>query len=118
MPRKLKKEKSPPEPFWNELVSIYFNFCREKFNEEPSFDGSSPRDLKLIIKSLRERAEKSNIEWTLDTSKNRLHNFLSFAYQDIWLRNNFLLSNINRQKDKIFFNIRAAINKQTANPFD
>ena len=115
--KKLKKEKVI-EPFWNELVEVYFNFCREKFNEAPSFDGSSPRDMKSIIKTLHERAIKSNIEWTLESSRSRFHNFLLFAYQDSWLKNNFLLSNINRQKDKIFFNIRAAIQKQPANTFE
>lgn len=112
------KEKSTPELYWNELVSVYFDFCREKFNEDPSFDGSSPRDMKSIVKSLRERAEKNNIEWTLDTAKFRFHKFLDFSFQDSWLSKNFLLFNINRQKDKIFYNIRAAINKQQLNPFN
>lgn len=115
--KRIKKEKVI-EPFWNDLVEVYFNFCREKFNEDPSFDGSSPRDMKSIIKSLHERAIKSNIEWSLETATHRFYNFLSFAYQDYWLSNNWLLFNINRQKDKIFFNIRAAIQKQSTTPFD
>jgi len=113
----VKKEKFV-EPFWSELVQIYFAFCREKFSETPSFDGSSPRDLKSIVKSLRERALKANVEWNLQVASTRLKNFLDFAYQDRWLKKNFLLSNINRQKDKIFFNIRAAINKQPVDPFN
>jgi hypothetical protein len=116
--KKPKKEKAAPEPFWNELVEVYFNFCREKFHEPPSFDGSAPRDLKAIIKTLHDRAIKSNIEWTLPVAQFRFNNFLEFAYQDKWLKDNFLLSNINRQKDKIFFNIRAAINRQPADPFE
>ena len=106
MTRKVK-EKPAPELYWNELVSVYFNFCREKFNEDPSFDGSSPRDMKSIVKSLRERAEKNNVEWNLVIAKNRFHSFLEFSFHDNWLSQNFLLSNINRQKQKIFFNIRA-----------
>lgn len=111
MAKNVKKTKAPPEPHWNELVEVYFNFCRNKFSEEPSFDGSAPRDLKSIIKTLRERAERSGHNWTLDIAQFRFNNFLEFAYQDSWLSKNFLLQNINRQKDKIFFNIRAAINR-------
>ena len=114
---KTKKEKVV-EPFFKDMVEVYFNFCRSKFSENPTFDGSAPRDLKSIIVSLRERAEKSNIMWSLDVAQFRFHNFLEFAYQDYWLKNNFLLFNINRQKDKIFFNIRAAINRQPVNPFE
>lgn len=115
---KAKKVKAGPEPYWNEFVEIWFNFCREKFSEPPSFDGSAPRDLKSIIKTLHERAIKSNVEWTLNVAQFRFKNFLDFAYQDYWLKNNWLLSNINRQKDKIFFNIRAAINRQPVDPFE
>ncbi len=39
----------------------------------------------------------------------RLYLFLQEFYKDTWLRNNFLLSNINRQKDKIFFNAANAV---------
>jgi hypothetical protein len=115
--KKIKKEKFV-EPFFKELVSVYFTFCRNKFGEDPTFDGSSPRDFKSIITTLRSRATSSDIEWNLDTATTRLHNFLTYAYNDAWLRKNFLLFNINRQKDKIFFNIRAAINQQQENPFD
>lgn len=117
-PKGKKKEKAAPEPFWNEMVELWFRFCREKFNEEPTFSGSAPRDLKDIVKTLHERATKSNVEWTQNVAEFRFRNFLDFAYQDSWLSKNWLLSNINRQKDKIFFTIRAAINRQPVNPFE
>lgn len=100
----MAKAKQPPEPFWNELVEIYFSFCQMKFNEKPSFDGSSPRDLKCIIQSLKKRAQDAGVDWTYGVAVSRLNRFLESAYGDQWLKNNFLLSNINRQKDKIFFN--------------
>lgn len=117
---KAKKEKKPKfiEPHFKECVEVWFNYCREKFDENPSFDGSSPRDLKSIIASLRERAEKSQIEWSLLTAQQRFHSFLNYAWQDNWLSKNWLLFNINRQKDKIFYNIRAAIKKQPIDPFE
>jgi len=117
-PKERKKKEKVIEPYWKELVKVYFDFCREKFSEEPSFDGSAPRDMKTIVKCLHERATKSNVEWTLDVAQFRFHNFLEFAYQDVWLAKNFLLSNINRQKDKIFFNIRSAIKRQPVDPFE
>jgi hypothetical protein len=116
--KKPKKEKKPPEPFFKEMVELWFAYCREKFNEEPSFTGSAPRDLKIILIALRERAEKSNIEWSLQIAQLRMKNFLDFARGEKWLREHWLLSNINRQKDTIFFNIRAVTRGQPADPFD
>lgn len=102
---KAKKEKKPPEPYWNDLVSVYFEFCRTKFTEAPSFDGSAPRDMKAIIESLRKRAEIKNIEWTQELALSRFKTFLEYAFSDWWLSENWLLSNINRQKDRFFFKI-------------
>lgn len=119
----MAKTKSPKkvkevEPFFKELVETYFSFCRDKLNEEPSFDGSSPRDLKAIVKTLRDRAEKSGYEWTVGTARFRFNNFLEFAFKDKWLSENWLLFNINRQKDKIFFQIRKSITRTTVDPFE
>lgn len=114
---KVKKAKKPPEPYFKEMVELWFSYCREKFDETPSFTGSSPRDLKTILTSLRERAEKSEVQWTLEIATLRLKNFLDFAWGEKWLREHWLLSNINRQKDTIFFNIRATIKRQPVDPF-
>ena len=117
--KKPKKVRKPPEPHWNDLVDVYFNFCGIHFKEEPVFDGSAPRDLKSIVKSLRERTESIPLEWTLDLAKLRLYSFFKFAHDNSeWLRKNWLLSNLNRQKQSIFFSIRAAIEKQPQHPFE
>lgn len=114
-----KTTKKPPEPFWNELVEVHFAFCRDKFHEDPIFEGSAPRDLKSIITSLRERTESISVIWTLDTAKLRLFNFFEFAFKNNdWLRKNWLLSNLNRQKQAIFFQIRAAIEREPQCPFE
>lgn len=104
---KIKKEKKTKvvEPHWQDLTSLYFQFCKEKFNEIPSFDGSGPRDLKNIVQALRKRAEDKQVEWTHEVATTRFRHFLEYCYADRWLQDNFLLQNINRQKDKIFFNI-------------
>jgi hypothetical protein len=104
--KKPKKEKAAAEPFWNELVEVWFNFCQEQKKEKPTFDGSAPRDLKLIVASLRKRAIESGQEWTQELATTRLYKFLLFAYEGSgWLRENWLLLNINRQKDVVFFNL-------------
>lgn len=100
---KAKKEKKAAEPYWTDYVHEYFEFCKTKFTVAPSFDGSAPRDLKAIVEALRKRAEEKNIEWTKETAISRFRVFLEYAFSDWWLSENWLLSNINRQKDKIFF---------------
>lgn len=102
---KAKREKKPPEPFWNEQVGIFFEFTKTKFHEQPSFDGSAPRDLKNVLTALRKRAEDKGVEWSYEVATTRFRLFLEYAYMDRWLRDNWLLMNINRQKDKIFFAI-------------
>jgi hypothetical protein len=102
---KKKNAKQPPEPFWQEIVAEYFRFCKEKFHDIPSFDGSSPRDLKSIVSILRKRCESAGEEWTYEAATGRFRHFLEYAYgSSPWLRDNWLLSNLNRQKDSIFFN--------------
>jgi hypothetical protein len=103
--KKTKKVKIP-EPFWNELVSLYFSFCSHHFQDIPSFDGSQPRDLKNIVVAMRKRATHAKMEWTELLARRMLNVFLKFAYQDKWLRENFIPFNLNRQKDKIFFQIK------------
>lgn len=103
---KKKKEKTPPEAHWQEMIKVYFDFYKERFfGEEPTFDGSAPRDLKSILTALRIRAEKKGLEWSLEVATNRFIKFLAEAYEDKWLTQNFILFNINRQKDRIFVNI-------------
>ena len=86
-------------------VDTWFKFCVNKFGEPPSFDGSSPMNLKNIIKQLRQRAEAKNIEWSELAIVTRLNKFLETAYTYNWLKNNWLLQNIDRKKDTIFFDI-------------
>lgn len=102
---KIKKEKKAPEPFWNDFVAIFFEFTKSKFGDTPSFDNSAPRNLKNIVSVLRKRAEDKKVEWTYEVATSRFRHFLEWAYQDKWLSENWLLQNIDRQKDKVFFSI-------------
>lgn len=103
--KKTKKHiNRPPEPHWQELVQVWFDFTRAKFSGPPSFDGSSPRDLRNIIIQLRKRCETKGIVWDETEAKKRLYLFLKAAYDVEWLRSHWTLFNINRQKDIIFLN--------------
>lgn len=113
-----KKSIRKPELYWDDIVQCWFAFCREKKNESPSFDGSAPRDLRLIIIALRNRAISVGLEWTRAVALFRLRSFLEYAYQDQWLRDHWILFNINRQKDRIFYEIRQAVNSVPTNPFE
>jgi hypothetical protein len=113
---KIKKEPKPKkpkqiEPHWNKAVETWFKFTTDKFNAPPSFDGSAPRDLKCIITQLRQRAEAKNIEWSELALVTRLNAFLDAAYTYQYLRTHWLLLNINRQKDIIFFDLAKAYSK-------
>jgi hypothetical protein len=106
IPPKRKKEKADPEPWWPEMIELYFEFYKQRFfGSEPTFDLSAPRDLKNILVALRTRADKSGAGWGLEVAKQRFLNFMTAAFEDKWLSENFLLFNINRQKDKIFAQI-------------
>lgn len=100
-----KRKKEEKEPYWAELVKVYFSFCYEKFEEKPSYAGSDPSDMHRIIEVLKKRAAEKNVEWTEETAKLRWREFLGRAFQDDWLASNWLLHNLNRQKDKIFLNL-------------
>jgi hypothetical protein len=102
---RVKKEKKQKlvEPYWQDFIAAYFEFTKSKFTVAPSFEGSAPRDLKAIIQTLRKRAQEAGIEWTKETAIHRFTLFLQYAFSDWWLSENWLLQNINRQKDKIIF---------------
>ena len=115
-----KRKTTPriPEPHWDVLVQCWFAFYREKKGISPSFDGSAPRDLRLLISSLRKRAQQSDVRWTQFEAVFRFPYFLSFAYKDKWLQDHWLLFNLNRQKDRIFTNLRSYVSQPQENPFD
>lgn len=108
----MKKESGSKnkQAFWQPIVKAYFDFYEKKFEEIPSFDGSSPRDLNSIIEALKKRATLACVIWTEDIAVSRVLSFLEFCYNDSWLRDNFMLQNLNRQKDKIFLKIKASRN--------
>jgi hypothetical protein len=101
----LGKKKNAPEettPHWKALVDVWFKFHLDKKGVEPSFQGSAPKDLKAIVDNLQRRVEKNRGEpWTEEVATSYLTKFLTYAYDLDWIKDNFLLSNLNRQFDKI-----------------
>lgn len=104
---KAKKEKQPkePQPYWQDMISLFFEFTKARYQDVPTFDRSAPRDLKEILVALRTRCEKAGHEWTYAAATTRFRMFLEECYADNWLRNNWILRNLNSQKDRIFFSI-------------
>lgn len=103
--KRISKKKEGSEPYWKELVAVYYNFCFEKFNGKPSFSGSDPSDMHRIIECLKKRATEQGVEWSLEAATLRWRGFLGTAYEDDWLSKNWLLSHLNRQRDKVFLNL-------------
>jgi len=102
----MKKKEKIVRQYWNDIVSLFFNFCEEKFGERPTFDGSSPRELGMIYDAIKKKSDEKQLDWTEDRALKSHRLFFEFCWADNWLQKNFILFNLNRQKDKIFFNIK------------
>ena len=106
-----KKKEEPPEPFWSALVAAWFDFNTQKYLEkhpganpkegQPSFHGQDPKIFKRIIGLLKKRASAQGVPWDEISSVVRINGFLTRAWENKWLRENFLLSNLEKQFDTI-----------------
>ena len=95
-------EKKEKIIFWKELVEVWFNFYKQKFSQEPTFNGQAAKALQVIITNIQKAAEKGEKEWTEEFAKNCLQNFFNKAYHfDNWLRDNFLLPVLQSKFDAI-----------------
>lgn len=116
MPKEKKTQKEKTE-FFTEMISVYFRFYENNFGLKPSFDGSAPRDLKMIVEAMKSRSLENGVEWTLQIAEAMLNKFLEYAIKEVWLKENFFLFNLNRQKDKIFFKIKSQNNGTSKDGF-
>lgn len=101
-----KKKTKEPRLFWRGWISDFFSFCRDKFGEDPSFDGASPRYMGMIYDAMKKKFTKKNVEWTEDVSRRGWRLFLMIAWNDKYRQKNFNLCLLNNQKDAIFFEIK------------
>jgi hypothetical protein len=115
-PPKIFKPKEEAEPYWSVLVDIWFEFNKKKFGTEPSFKGRDPKFFKTIIENLKKRAEKKKIEWTETEATARLCSFLEYAFADTWLKDHFLLKNLDEQFDAIIQKNKSATQQKLQVP--
>jgi hypothetical protein len=105
LPKKVVKPKDEEkEPYWDKLVKVWFDFGKDKFGIAPSFERDDPKIFKRIIGRLKKRAEQQKVEWTEVTGPERLKYFLNSAFADEWISKNFLMSNLEKQFDKVIQN--------------
>lgn len=102
--KKKGKEEKETEPHWDMITKVWFDFNKKEFGDEPSFERDDPKILKRIVHRLKKRAAVANVEWTEVTAPARFKSFLDKCFADQWLRTNFLLSNLEKQFDKIILN--------------
>lgn len=102
---KKKNNSSAPRKFWPKLVTVFFNFCVDVFGEKPSFNGSAAKSMGEIIDSIELKCREKEIEYTEDMACRSWKLFLITAHEDKWLQENFVLTNLNKFKDKIFFKL-------------
>lgn len=106
-----KKEKKPPEQFWQKLVDVYFQFYKSHFRDNDGYAlspdwsgakvGMEAKGLKEIIVRLRTIAEEKNIEWSEGYAVDQLNGFLEKAYNDKFFRKSFLCCVMNKFKTQI-----------------
>lgn len=108
-------EKKEKFPFWNSLVEVWFNRYEMHVGEKPTFNPSSAKSLKDICTKLRKLyKEKNDKDWDEIKALASLNKFIDNALADHWLANNFLLTNLNTQFDKIL-NQNGTKHKNTGN---
>lgn len=115
---KTKKNNIKPQPeieFWQQLVDVWFEFYKKNVGNgiQPTFKGSAPKNLKNIIENLKQRSLQKNNPWTEEMAIFALTKFFELAFRIDWLKNNFLLQNLDRQFDKIVNQLSNGTSKNT-----
>ena len=108
-----KKKRGVPEKFFRQCVGVWFRVYGELVpNVEvdpgvfevasPSFVGAETSHMKSILKELRLRAEKRNIEWTEQEATKRFEAFIRKSWEDPFIKKYFMLRIISNNRTKIF----------------
>ena len=87
--------------YWKILVDVWFVFYKEKFGVDPTFNGQAAKSLKFIVETIEKSVKKANKDWTEEYAAGGLKHFLTLAYSDEWLKQNFLLNNLASKFDAI-----------------
>jgi hypothetical protein len=95
------KKSNEVTEYWQLLVDTWFRFYKQKKGEDPTFSGPSQKSLKAIVKNLKTRSTGKGRVWNEQSAPETLQMFLEYAYGLNWIKDNFLLTNLERQFDKI-----------------
>jgi hypothetical protein len=101
-----KKDVSEKTAYWDKAVVTWFEFYESKTFFKPTFDGQSAKALKKIWTGLENISKQKNEDWDEGSCCRSLNSFLTTAYQDKWLNENFLLTNLASKFDAIIKNNR------------
>ena len=96
----VEKQKSVTK-FWVPLKNTWFDFYQKKFSARPTFQGAAPKNLKFIAGRLEQLVAEKGREWSEPYAVRCLAGFLEKAYEEEWLRKNFLLTNLATKFDAI-----------------
>lgn len=99
--KKSKAKREDATEHWQQLVDAWFRFYKQKKGHDPTFDGVSQKSLKAIAANLKKRQLEAGNDWTQEKAVTTFERFLSYAASLEWLKDNFLLNNLERQFDKI-----------------
>lgn len=109
----VNKTEEETDPYWQELVDVWFDFHKTNKLDKPSFAGKDPKTFKQLIGLLKKRAASRNQEWTTKIACGSLNYFLSLAFKEDWLSKHFLLENLVKQFDAVYQ--RSLLEKQQKN---
>jgi hypothetical protein len=98
------KKESETTEHWASIVELWMEFNEHKFKFKPTFEGKDANALKNIVSKLRHRATERGQIWDKETAIATILKFLTYCYQDDFIKSNFLLTTINSQFDKIIIN--------------
>lgn len=103
-----KKEKAPPEKFFQRAIQLYFSFHKSHFRDEDGYSlapnwgnekrGMEMKGLKLLLTTLREIAEGKGAEWSEERMVSDFNKFLERAFNNSLVKKNFLCCMMNRYK--------------------
>jgi len=83
------------------MVKVYFDFYQSMFNFKPTFQAVDGKMIKEIENKIIFLCKQRNLETKAETIKASFYKVLDYASKDKWLKENFLLKNINSQFNKI-----------------
>lgn len=89
--------------YWKKIVDVWFVFYKTNFKIDPTFTSEAAKNLKNISARIEKLATTSEnpMAWTEENAERLLNHFFKKAYQEPWLRENYLLSNLYSKFDSI-----------------